>query len=76
MLDMLHSYMSVVCTYHCRGALKNIFGHGFCFLLIFFAKKKLLKALNFNFYEHKVNFQGGRIEEHRIMCIKHLHLPQ
>ena len=21
-------------------------------------------------------FQGGRIEDHRIMCIKHLHLPQ
>ena len=25
MLDMLHSYMSVVCTYHCRGFLKKIF---------------------------------------------------
>ena len=24
MLDMLHSYMSVVCTYHCRGVFKNI----------------------------------------------------
>lgn len=24
MLDMLHSYMSVVCTYHCRGVLKKV----------------------------------------------------
>ena len=28
MLDMLHSNMSVVCTYHCRGVFKNIF---FCY---------------------------------------------
>ena len=25
MLDMLHSYMSVVCTYHCRGVFKKFF---------------------------------------------------
>ena len=25
MFDMLHSYMSVVCTYHCRGIFKRIF---------------------------------------------------
>ena len=24
-LDMLHSYMSVVCTYHCRGVFKKFF---------------------------------------------------
>ena len=24
MLDMLHPYMSVVCTYHCRGVFKKI----------------------------------------------------
>ena len=28
MLDMLHSYMSVVCTYHCRGVFKKVF---FCY---------------------------------------------
>ena len=28
MLDMLHSYMSVVCTYHCRGVVKMVF---FCY---------------------------------------------
>ena len=27
-LDMLHSYMSVVCTYHCRGVFKKVF---FCY---------------------------------------------
>ena len=25
MLDMLHSYMSVMCTYHCRGVFKKVF---------------------------------------------------
>ena len=25
MLDMLHSYTSVVCTYHCRGVFKKVF---------------------------------------------------
>ena len=25
MLDMLHSYMSVVCTYHCGGVFKKVF---------------------------------------------------
>ena len=24
-LDMLHSYMSVVCTHHCRGVFKKVF---------------------------------------------------
>ena len=24
-LDMLHSYMSVVCTYYCRGVFKKVF---------------------------------------------------
>ena len=28
MLDMLHSYMSVVCTYHCRGVFKMVFFFG------------------------------------------------
>ena len=26
MLDMLHAYMSVLCTYHCRGVFKTFFG--------------------------------------------------
>ena len=42
MLDMLHSDMSVVCTYHndCRGAfMKNTFWCGCCSLLILVAKK-------------------------------------
>ena len=38
MLDMLHSYMSVVCTYHCRGVFKNISWCGYCSMLIFVAK--------------------------------------
>ena len=25
MLDIIHSYMSVVCSYHCRGVFKNVF---------------------------------------------------
>ena len=34
MLDMLHSNMSVVCTYHCKVVFKNIFWCGCCSLLI------------------------------------------
>ena len=48
MLDMLHSYVSFVCTYHCKVFFKNTF-----VWLLFFddlcRKKKLLEALNFNF---------------------------
>ena len=29
-LDLLYLYMSVVCTYHCRGVLKNIFWCSYC----------------------------------------------
>ena len=55
MLDMLHSNMSVVCTYHCRGVFHEKY---FLVWLLFFvdlcSQKKLVKALNFNFYVHKV----------------------
>ena len=52
MLDMRHSYMSVVYTYYCRGVFKKIVWYSRCYLLIFVAKK-LLNALNFNLYVHK-----------------------
>ena len=39
MHDMLHSNMSVVHTYHCRGVFKNIFWCGCCSLLIYVAKR-------------------------------------
>ena len=38
-LDMLHSFMSIVYTYHYRGVFKNIFWYSCCSLLIFVAKK-------------------------------------
>ena len=38
-LHMLHSYMPVVCTHHCRGVFKKIFWCDCCSLLIFGAKK-------------------------------------
>ena len=54
MLDMLHSNMSVVCTYHCRGIFHEKY---FLVWLLFFvdlcSQKKLVKALNFNFYVHR-----------------------
>ena len=55
-LDMLHTYMSVVYTYHWRSVFKNSFWYGCCSLLIFVAKKPL-KALKFNFYVHKAPFK-------------------
>ena len=39
MLDMLYLYILVVCTCHCRGVSKKTFWCGYCFLLIFVAKK-------------------------------------
>ena len=61
MLDMLHSNMSVVCTYHCRGVFHEKY---FLVWLLFFvdlcSQKKLVKALNFNFYVHKA---PSKVEE-------------
>ena len=39
MLGILHSYISVVCTYHCRGVFKKYLLAWLLFLLIFVAKK-------------------------------------
>ena len=72
---MLHSYMSVVCTYHCRGVFKNIFGCGCCSLLIFVAKKAS-KGTELQFLCTQSTLQGGRVEDHRMMFTRHLHLPQ
>ena len=61
MLDMLHSNMSVVCTYHCRGVFHEKY---FLVRLLFFVdlcnQKKLVKAPNFNFYVHKAH---SKVEE-------------
>ena len=61
MLDMLHSNMSVVCTYHCRDVFHEKY---FLVWLLFFvdlcSQKKLVKALNFNFYVHKA---PSKVEE-------------
>ena len=59
MLDMPHLNISVVCTYHCRGVLKNIFWCG-CRSSLISVAKKLIKALNFNFYVHK---DSSKVEE-------------
>ena len=61
MLDMLHSNMSVVCTYHCRDVFHEKY---FLVWLLFFvdlcSQKKLVKALNFNFYVHKAPSKDRR----------------
>ena len=60
LLDMLYSNMSVVCTYYCRGVFHEKY---FLVWLLFFVdlcnQKKLVKALNFNFYEHKAPSNPG-----------------
>ena len=62
MLDMLHSNMSVVCTYHCRGVFheKIFFGGAVNFFVDLCNQKKLVKAPNFNFYVHKAH---SKVEE-------------
>ena len=41
MLDMLHSNMSVVCTYHCRGVFhEKYFWCGFCSIFVDLCRQK------------------------------------
>ena len=75
MLDKLHSYMPVVCTYQCRDVFKNIFWCGCCSLLIFIAEKAT-KGTELPFLCTQGTLQGGRVEDHRMMSTRHLHLPQ
>ena len=75
MLVMLHSNMSVLCTYLYIGALKKIFWCGFCSLLIFLAKKAT-KGTELQFLCTQGTLKGGRVEDHRMMftigtCIHH-----
>ena len=65
MLNMLHSNMSGMCTYYCRGVFKKIFWCGCCSVLIVVAKKATKGIL-----------QGERVEDHKMMFTRHLHLPQ
>ena len=77
MLDMLHSNMSVVCTYHCRDVFHEKY---FLVWLLFFvdlcSQKKLVKALNFNFYVHKDPPRWKSRRPYGLMFIRHLHSPQ
>ena len=77
MLDMLHSNMSVVCTYRYRGVFheKYIFWCGCCSLLIFVAKKAG-KGTKLQFLCTQGTLQGGRVEDHRLMFTRLLHSPQ
>ena len=61
MLDMLHSNMSVVCTYYCRGVFhEKYFLVWLLFFVDLFNQTKLVKALNFHFYVHKAT---SKVEE-------------
>ena len=74
-LNMLHSNMSVVYTYHGRGVFTNIFFCG-CHSLLIFVAKKATKGTELQFLCTQGTLQGGRVEDHRIMFIRHLHLTQ
>ena len=73
MLDMLNSYMSVVCTYHCRGVFRNTFLYSCCFL---FVAKKVTRGTELQFLYTQGALQGGREEDHKVMFTRHFHLPQ
>ena len=76
MLDMLHSNMSVVLTYHCEGIFhEKYFWCGCCSLLIFVAKKAG-KGTEPQFLCTQGTLQDGRVEDHRLMFTRHLHSPQ
>ena len=73
MLDMLHSNMSVVCTYHCRGVFHEKY---FLVWLLFFVAKKAGRGTELQFLCTQGTLQGGRVEDHRLMFTRHLHSPQ
>ena len=73
--DMFHSNMSVVCTCHCRGVFKNMSWYGCCSLLIFVAKKAT-KGTELQFLCTQGTLLGGRVEDHRMMFTRHLHLVE
>ena len=75
MPGMFHSNMSVVCTCHCRGVFKNIFWYGCCSLLIFVAKK-VTKGTELQFLCTQGTLLGGKVEDHRMMFTRHLHLVE
>ena len=68
-LEMLYSYMSVVCIYHCIGVSKKPFWCGCCSLLIFVAKKAT-KGAELKFL-CQGTLPGGRVENHKMMFIRH-----
>ena len=72
---MFHPYMSVLCSFHCRGVFKNIFWCGCCSLLIFVVKKAT-KGTELQFLCTQNTLQGGRVEDLRMMLPGHVHLPQ
>ena len=55
--------------------MKNIFWCDCCSLLIFVAKKAC-KGTELQFLCTQGTLQGGRVEDHRMMLTRHLHLPQ
>ena len=74
-INMLHSNMSVAYTYHCRDVFTKIFMCG-CHSLLIFVAKKATKGTELQFLCTQGTLQGGRVEDHRIMFIRHLHLTQ
>ena len=74
-LDMLHTYMSVVYTYHWRSVFKNSIWYGCCSLLIFVAKRAI-KGTEVQVLCMQGTLQGGRVEDHTMMFIGHFHLSQ
>ena len=62
MLVMLHSNMSVLCTYHCVGVFKKTFWCGCCSLLIVLAKKATT-GTELQFLSTQGTLQGGRVDD-------------
>ena len=78
-----HTLMLYMLTYTCQlcvptiievSFMKNIFWCGCCSLSIFVAKKAT-KGTRLQFLCTQGIIQGGRIDYHRLMFTRHLHLP-
>ena len=74
MLGILHSYISVVCTYHCRAVFKKYLGMAVVFVDLC-SQKSYYKGTELQFLCIQGTLQAGRVEDHRMMFTRHLHLP-
>ena len=70
-LTIIPWYLTLVYTYHCGGVFKILFT-----LAVVICWSLLSEKGTEKFFCTQGTLQGGRIEDHRMMFTRHMHLPQ